>query len=29
MRLEIEGKIYVSAFTKAKRRVELVERKEG
>ena len=29
MRLEIKGKIYVSAFTKAKRRVELVERKEG
>ncbi|UCD26411.1 MAG: hypothetical protein JSW19_00775 [Candidatus Bathyarchaeota archaeon] len=29
MRLETVGKIYVSAFTKAKRRVELVERKEG
>lgn len=29
MRMEIEGKIYVSALTKGKRRVELVERKEG
>jgi Fe2+ or Zn2+ uptake regulation protein len=29
MRLETAGKIYVSTFTKAKRRVELVERKEG
>lgn len=29
MRMEIEGKIYVSALTKGKRRVELVERKES
>ena len=29
MRMEIEGKVYVSAFTKGKRRVELIERKEG
>ncbi len=29
MRMEIEGKIYVSALTKGKRRVELVEKKEG
>ena len=29
MRMEIEGKIYVSALTKGKRRVELIERKEG
>jgi len=28
MRMEIEGKIYVSAFTKGKSRVELVKRKE-
>jgi len=29
MRMEIEGKIYVSALTKGKRRVELVKKKEG
>ena len=29
MRMEIEGKIYVSTLTKGKRRVELIERKEG
>ncbi len=29
MRLEIKGKIYVSALTKGKRRVELVKKKEG
>ena len=29
MRMEIEGKIYVSAFTKGKRRVELTKRKES
>ena len=29
MRMEIEGKIYVSALTKGKRMVELIERKEG
>jgi len=29
MRMEIEGKIYVSALTKGKRRVELTERKES
>ena len=29
MTMEIEGKIYVSALTKGKRRVELVERKES
>lgn len=29
MRMEIEGKIYVSALTKGKRRVELIERKKG
>jgi Fe2+ or Zn2+ uptake regulation protein len=28
MRMEIEGKIHVSALTKGKRRIELVERKE-
>jgi hypothetical protein len=28
MRMEIEGKIYVSTLTKGKRRVELIERKE-
>jgi hypothetical protein len=28
MRMEIEGKIYVSTITKGKRRVELIERKE-
>ena len=28
MRMEIEGKIYVSALTKGKRRVELIEKKE-
>jgi hypothetical protein len=27
MRMEIEGKIYVSTFTKGKRRVELTEKK--
>jgi hypothetical protein len=29
MRMEIEGKIYVSTLTKGKRRVELIKRKEG
>jgi len=29
MRMEIEGKVYVSALTRGKRRVELIERKEG
>ncbi len=29
MRMEIEGKIYVSALTKGKRRIELIERKES
>ena len=29
MRMEIEGKIYVSTLTKGKRRVELIEKKEG
>jgi len=29
MRMEIEGKIYVSALTKGKRRVELIKRKKG
>lgn len=29
MRMEIEGKIYVSALTKGKRRVELTKRKES
>jgi len=29
MRMEIEGKIYVSALTRGKRRVELIERKES
>ena len=29
MRMEIEGKIYVSAATKGKRRVELAERKRS
>ena len=29
MRMEIEGKIYVSALTKGKRRVELIEKKES
>ena len=28
MKLEVEGKVYVSALTKGKRRVELVKRKE-
>jgi len=28
MRLEIEGKVYVSALSRGKRRVELVKRKE-
>jgi len=28
MRMEIEGKVYVSPFTKGKRRVELVKGKE-
>jgi hypothetical protein len=28
MRLEVEGKVYVSWLTKSKRRVELVKRKE-
>jgi hypothetical protein len=27
MRLEIQGKVYVSTFTKGKRRVELIEAK--
>jgi len=29
MRLEIQGKVYVSTFTKGKRRVELIEAKES
>jgi len=29
MKMEIEGKVYVSTLTKGKRRVQLVERKEG
>ena len=29
MRMEIEGKIHVSALTKGKRRVELIKRKES
>lgn len=29
MRMEIKGKIYVSALTKGKRRVELIKRKKG
>jgi len=29
MKMEIEGKIYVSALTKGKRRVELIKRKES
>jgi Fe2+ or Zn2+ uptake regulation protein len=29
MKMEIEGKVYVSAFTKGKRRVELIEKKES
>jgi hypothetical protein len=29
MRLEIQGKLYVSTFTKGKRRVELIEAKES
>lgn len=29
MRLEIQGKVYVSTFTKGKRRVELLEAKES
>ena len=29
MRMEIEGKIYVSTLTKGKRRVELIKKKEG
>jgi hypothetical protein len=29
MKMEIEGKVYVSAFTKGKRRIELIERKES
>jgi hypothetical protein len=28
MKMEVEGKIYVSAMTKGKRRVELVKRRE-
>ena len=28
MRMEVEGKVYVSSLTKGKRRVELVKRKE-
>jgi len=28
MRMEVEGKVYVSSLTKGKRRVELVRRKE-
>jgi len=28
MRMEVEGKIYVSSLTRGKRRVELVKRKE-
>ncbi|KPV62334.1 MAG: hypothetical protein AOA66_1366 [Candidatus Bathyarchaeota archaeon BA2] len=29
MRMEIEGRVYVSALTKGKRRVELTEKKES
>jgi hypothetical protein len=29
MKMEVEGKVYVSALTKGKRRVELVKRKES
>ena len=29
MRMEIGGKVYVSARTRGKRRVELIEKKEG
>jgi hypothetical protein len=29
MRLEIQGKVYVSTFTKGKRRVELIAAKES
>ena len=29
MRLEIQGKVYVSTLTKGKRRVELIEAKES
>lgn len=29
MRMEVEGKIYVSALTKGKRRVELAKRRES
>jgi len=29
MRMEIEGKVYVSALTRGKRRVELIEKKES
>ena len=29
MRMEIEGRIYVSALTKGKRRIELTEKKES
>ena len=29
MKMEIEGKVYVSTLTKGKRRVQLIERKEG
>lgn len=28
MRMEVQGKVYVSALTKGKRRVELVKRRE-
>jgi len=29
MKMEIEGRVYISALTKGKRRVELIEKKEG
>ena len=29
MKMEIEGKVYVSTLTKGKRRVQLIEHKEG
>jgi len=29
MKMEIEGKVYVSALTRGKRRVELIEKKES
>jgi len=29
MKMEVEGKVYVSALTKGKRRVELVKRRES